>query len=85
MNRPPELVLQKRADQTELFLSSETIRSVVHSTMLRVMGVDQVPDDMPMMNDGVDSIAAVEFRNRVSSDFPQITIPAVSMFDHPTI
>lgn len=43
-----------------------------------------VPRDQPLMEAGLDSIAAVELRNAVSAKFG-VDLPATVTFDHPTI
>ena len=37
------------------------------------------------MDVGVDSIGAVEFRNQVMCQLPWIALPAVMMFDYPSV
>ena len=44
----------------------------------------EVPRDQPLMEAGLDSIAAVELRNAVSAQFG-VELPATVTFDYPTI
>ncbi|CAJ1350508.1 unnamed protein product, partial [Effrenium voratum] len=45
-------------------------------------GVDQ---ETPLMDSGMDSLSAVEFRNRFISKVPGINLPNTLIFDYPTI
>ena len=41
--------------------------------------------DVPLMEAGLDSIAAVEFRHRITPQFSGVCLPVVIAFDPPTI
>jgi len=45
---------------------------------------DDVHDDTPLMDTGLDSLSSVQFRNDLTRDF-QVKLPASLMFDYPTI
>ena len=34
---------------------------------------------------GIDSLSAVEFRGKISSEFRAVRLPSTLMFDHPTL
>lgn len=48
------------------------------------MGLD-LQDDTPLMEAGIDSLSAVEFRNKVSTEFRQVRLPSTLMFDYPSV
>ena len=48
-----------------------------------VLGTE-VPTNAPLMSIGLDSIAAVEFTNAVSTELG-MTFTAIMLFDHPTL
>lgn len=48
------------------------------------IGDDVAHDDSTLMDAGVDSVSAIEVRNRLSSQI-SVKLPATFVFDHPTI
>jgi len=42
-------------------------------------------DEVPLMEAGIDSLSAVEFRSKVSAEFRGVRLPSTMMFDYPTI
>lgn len=44
-----------------------------------------LPSQEPLMEAGMDSLSAVEFRNRLSNELPGIKLPNTLIFDYPTV
>jgi aryl carrier-like protein len=60
----------------------------VRQQVVRVLGLpaDQLGDQTPLSDLGLDSLMAVELRNLLGAALgPAVTIPATLVFDHPTI
>jgi len=71
-------VQQKGPDAAQV---KEMIRREVES----ILGSsDEVANDTPLMDTGLDSLSAVQFRNDLTRDF-NVKLPASLMFDYPTI
>ncbi|CAE8657511.1 unnamed protein product, partial [Polarella glacialis] len=45
---------------------------------------DEVASETPLMDAGLDSLAAVEFQNMLAKDFQGTSMPSTMMFDFPT-
>ena len=53
---------------------------------MEVLGDDSLDDfSSPLMDMGLDSLAAVEFRNRVQASFEGVRLSSTVMFDYPTV
>jgi hypothetical protein len=69
-------------------LSKEQIQSriqdVVHKAALEVLGLDELDTNAPLMESGLDSLSAVDFRNQVAQAVPGVKLPNTLMFDYPT-
>ncbi len=65
--------------------SFEGTRSILHEATCAVTGCEELCDDVPLMDAGLDSIGAVEFRSQVAPQFAGVALPLVTVFDHPTI
>merc|ERR1712190_174711 len=48
------------------------------------IGSDSLEGDMPLMEAGLDSLAAVEYGSILSKNFKGVDLPSTLMFDHPT-
>ncbi|CAE8733288.1 unnamed protein product, partial [Polarella glacialis] len=44
-----------------------------------------VEGDMPLLDSGMDSKAAVEFSNRLTAELPTLRLPSTLVFDYPTL
>ena len=61
------------------------MRSILHKATCAVTGCEETCDDVPLIDAGLVSIGTVEFRSRVAPQFPGVSLPFVTVFDHPTI
>eukprot|EP00931_Biecheleriopsis_adriatica_P014587 TRINITY_DN11649_c0_g2_i3.p1 TRINITY_DN11649_c0_g2~~TRINITY_DN11649_c0_g2_i3.p1 ORF type:complete len:1110 (-),score=277.81 TRINITY_DN11649_c0_g2_i3:74-3403(-) len=65
--------------------SSEEVSSTISDVALSLIGVDSLDADEPLMDAGLDSLAAVEFGNTIAKEFVGITLPSTLMFDYPSV
>ena len=65
-------------------LSHTQILEAVRGTAAAVIGSGKVADDAPLMDSGVDSLGAIEFRNRLAAELG-VKLPSTLTFDYPTI
>jgi len=61
------------------------IEETVRDTALSLIGVESLDNDEPLMDAGLDSLAAVEFANAISKDFVGLQMPNTLMFDYPSV
>lgn len=61
------------------------IEEIVKDTALSLIGVESLENDEPLMDAGLDSLAAVEFANAISKDFAGLQMPNTLMFDYPSV
>eukprot|EP00929_Paragymnodinium_shiwhaense_P109619 TRINITY_DN7609_c0_g1_i11.p1 TRINITY_DN7609_c0_g1~~TRINITY_DN7609_c0_g1_i11.p1 ORF type:complete len:1506 (+),score=198.38 TRINITY_DN7609_c0_g1_i11:134-4519(+) len=65
-------------------LTASDIKSKLLATTESVLGSSEDLWDTPLMDSGIDSLSAVEFRNRVAEDF-EVSLPQTLIFDHPSV
>jgi len=65
-------------------LNSEMVRSNIAEEVMGSIGLDELSDDVPLMDAGLDSLSMVEFRNRLNKLF-SISLPASVIFDFPNV
>eukprot|EP00820_Chromera_velia_P016281 Cvel_6212.t1-p1 / transcript=Cvel_6212.t1 / gene=Cvel_6212 / organism=Chromera_velia_CCMP2878 / gene_product=Putative inactive phenolphthiocerol synthesis, putative / transcript_product=Putative inactive phenolphthiocerol synthesis, putative / location=Cvel_scaffold300:95231-105286(+) / protein_length=2635 / sequence_SO=supercontig / SO=protein_coding / is_pseudo=false len=63
------------------------VKAVAVEAAAFVLGTpaESTPTDVPLLDLGLDSLGAVEFRNRLFSNLGGIDLPVTILFDHPTI
>lgn len=61
------------------------VKEMIRKEVEGILGSsDDVANDTPLMDTGLDSLSAVQFRNDLTRDF-NVKLPASLMFDYPTI
>merc|ERR1712139_284289 len=64
--------------------SLEEILDTVKGAALDLIGTESLEEDMPLMEAGLDSLAAVEYQSILTKSFTGVNLPATIMFDMPT-
>merc|ERR1712060_809280 len=64
--------------------SQEEILDQVKGAAMDLIGSDSLEGDMPLMEAGLDSLAAVEYGSILQKNFAGVQLPATLMFDHPS-
>merc|ERR1711972_524361 len=64
--------------------SAEEILEQVKGAAMDLIGSDSLEGDTPLMEAGLDSLAAVEYGSILSKNFKGVDLPSTLMFDHPT-
>merc|ERR1712190_439231 len=64
--------------------SAEEVLDQVKGAAMDLIGSDSLEGDMPLMEAGLDSLAAVEYGSILSKNFKGVDLPSTLMFDHPT-
>mmetsp|Transcript_85764 Transcript_85764/g.135454 ORF Transcript_85764/g.135454 Transcript_85764/m.135454 type:complete len:658 (-) Transcript_85764:98-2071(-) len=65
--------------------SLDELKDGVKATALDLIGADGIEYDSPLMDAGLDSLAAVEFQGILSKQYAGLSLPGTLMFDHPNI
>mmetsp|Transcript_17789 Transcript_17789/g.41451 ORF Transcript_17789/g.41451 Transcript_17789/m.41451 type:complete len:852 (+) Transcript_17789:90-2645(+) len=66
-------------------LDSGTVRSMISHIVNEVIGVEDIEDDSPLMEAGMDSLSSLDFRNKLKSTFTGVSLPASTVFDYPSV
>merc|ERR1711924_164203 len=61
------------------------LTDAIKSNALDLIGSDELPADTPLMDAGLDSLAAVEFQGMLAKQFPGLQLPATLIFDFPSV
>merc|ERR1719305_2186153 len=61
------------------------VQQVVLDVAKGVLQQDALAADAPLMEAGMDSLTAVEFRNRLTKELPGVKLSNTVMFDYPTV
>ena len=62
----------------------ETIMGKLRIIANKVLGIDVLPNQ-PLMESGLDSLAAVELQNAIVASFPSHKLPVTFVYDYPTL
>jgi len=65
--------------------NSSEIVATVSDVALSLIGVEALDADEPLMDAGLDSLAAVEFGNTLAKEFSGVALPSTLMFDFPSV
>mmetsp|Transcript_44631 Transcript_44631/g.142247 ORF Transcript_44631/g.142247 Transcript_44631/m.142247 type:complete len:162 (+) Transcript_44631:881-1366(+) len=65
--------------------SLEMLTGKVLRVALDLLHVDDIEQDMPLMDSGIDSLSMVQFRNTLQGTFPGVPMPASLLFDNPSV
>merc|ERR1712129_273893 len=63
----------------------EVLMQVMSAALDLTSSGDDLQDDEPLMEAGLDSLAAVEYHGMLSKTFDGISLPSTMMFDMPTV
>merc|ERR1719183_1118116 len=63
----------------------DEVASSVKAAALDLIGTEAIEEDTPLMDAGLDSLAAVEYQSILSKEFAGVNLPATLMFDMPSI
>merc|ERR1712083_326521 len=63
--------------------AADEIQGTIQRAALDLIGTDELEADSPLMDAGLDSLAAVEFGSILQKEFAGVTLPSTLMFDMP--
>jgi len=61
------------------------VRGAIADIVNEVIGVDDISDDAPLMEAGMDSLSSLDFRSKLKGTFQGANLPASVIFDYPTV
>mmetsp|Transcript_43295 Transcript_43295/g.92672 ORF Transcript_43295/g.92672 Transcript_43295/m.92672 type:complete len:793 (-) Transcript_43295:96-2474(-) len=65
--------------------TSEVLIPKINELAMSLLSTDELHEDTPLMDSGLDSLSMVQFRNVLQQQFPGVPMPASLVFDHPTV
>merc|ERR1719389_94457 len=65
--------------------SADEVKEQARGLALDLIGAESLEADVPLMEAGLDSLAAVEFQSTLSKQFSGVAMPSTLMFDMPSI
>lgn len=65
-------------------LDPEMVRERVRDEVMQTVGIEDIVDDVPLMDTGMDSLSSVEFRNSLAREF-QMNLSSTLVFDFPSV
>jgi len=63
----------------------ETLIPKINELAMALLSSDELFQDTPLMDSGLDSLSMVQFRNTLQQQFPGVPMPASLVFDHPSV
>jgi len=57
----------------------------INELAMGLVSVDELDQDSPLMDAGLDSLSMVQFRNTLQQQFPGVPMPASLIFDNPSV
>lgn len=66
-------------------MHKDAIVNTLNQMTYSFLSISSLEGDAPLMDVGIDSLASVEFRTRVSETFPACAVPETLIFDYPTL
>jgi acyl carrier protein len=64
---------------------AERVQQIVLKTAKATLHIDTLAADAPLMEAGMDSLTAVEFRNKLTQELPGVKLASTLMFDYPNV
>jgi len=65
--------------------TADTLIPRINDLAMQLVQVDELHQDAPLMDAGLDSLSMVQFRNALQQQFPGVPMPASLIFDNPSV
>lgn len=65
--------------------SVDSLIPKINELAMSLVSVDELHQDSPLMDAGLDSLSMVQFRNTLQQQFPGVPMPASLIFDNPSV